>query len=85
MMKRKNASQPPTLKEIATALGISPDTVLQWIIEGRLMIALQGSEAILMVAKNQPLKNRHSGDILILTRQLSKRQWQASSCFALQV
>ena len=80
MMKRQYASQNPSLLEIAQVLGVQPDTVLKWIIEGRLMVALQGTQTIMMVDKNQTLKNHNSGKILILTKHLSNQKWQAFSC-----
>ncbi len=80
MMKRPYASQNPTLLEIANVLAVQPDTVLKWIIEGRLMVALQGAQTIMMVDKNQTLKNHNSGEILILTKHLSNQKWQAFSC-----
>ncbi len=79
-MKRGYASQNPTLLEIADVLGVQADTVLKWIIEGTLMVALQGAQTIMMVDKNQSLKNRNAGEILILTKHLSNQQWQAFSC-----
>ena len=80
MMKRQYASQNPTLLEIAQVLGVQPDTVLKWIIEGRLVVALQGAQTVMMVDKNQTLKNRNSGEILILTKHLSNQKWQSFSC-----
>ena len=79
-MKRGYASQNPTLLEIADVLGVQADTVLKWIIEGRLMVALQGAQTIMMVDKNQSLKNRNAGEILILTKHLANQKWQAFSC-----
>jgi predicted site-specific integrase-resolvase len=79
-MKRGYASQNPTLLEIADVLGVQADTVLKWIIEGTLMVALQGAQTIMMVEKNQSLKNRNAGEILILTKHLSNQKWQAFSC-----
>ena len=80
MMKRQYASQNPTLLEIAQVLGVQPDTVLKWIIEGRLVVALQGAQTVMMVDKNQTLRNRNSGEILILTKHPSNQKWQAFSC-----
>ena len=80
MMKRQHASQHPTLLEIANALGITPDTVLEWIIAGRVTVALQGAQVILMVNKNQSLKNCRSSNVLILTKNLSNQKWQKFSC-----
>ncbi len=79
-MKRGYASQNPTLLEIADVLGVQADTVLKWFIEGKLMIALQGAQTIMMVDKNQSLKNHNSGEILILTKHLSNQKWRAFSC-----
>lgn len=79
-MKRGYASKNPTLLEIADVLGVQPDTVLKWIIEGKLMVALQGAQTIMMVDKNQALKNRDSSEILILTKLLSNQKWKAFSC-----
>jgi hypothetical protein len=79
-MKRQYASQNPTILEIAHVLGVQPDTVLKWILEGKLMVALQGAKTIMMVDKNQTLKNHNNGKILILTKHLSNRKWQAFSC-----
>jgi hypothetical protein len=79
MMKRHCASQDPTLLEIAEVLGIQPEIVLEWIIEGRLLVALQGSKTIMMLDSNQSLKNHNSGKILIMTKQPSQR-WLAFSC-----
>jgi len=78
-MKRGYASQNPTLLEIADVLGVQADTVLKWIIEGTLMVTLQGAQTIMMVDKNQSL-NRNAGEILILTKHLSNQKWQAFSC-----
>jgi hypothetical protein len=80
MMMRQHAFQHPTLLEIANALGITPDTVLEWIIEGRVTVALQGAQVILMVDKNQSLKNCRSGNVLILTKHLSNQKWRKFSC-----
>ena len=80
MMKRHCASQDPTLLEIAEVLGIQPEIVLEWIIEGRLLVALQGSQTIMMVDSNQSLKNHNSGKILILTKQPSTQKWLTFSC-----
>ncbi len=80
MMKRHLASQDPTLLEIAEVLGIQPESVLEWIIEGRLLVAFQDSKTIMMVDSNQSLKNRNSGKILILTKQPSNQSWQTFSC-----
>jgi hypothetical protein len=79
-MKRSYASQNPTLLEIADVLGVQADTVLKWIIEGRLMVALQGAQTIMMVDKNQSMRNKNSGEILILTKNLCNQKWQAFSC-----
>jgi predicted site-specific integrase-resolvase len=79
-MKRGYASKNPTLLEIADVLGVQPDTVLKWIIEGKLMVALQGAQTIMTVDKNQALKNSNSGEILILTKLLSNQKWKAFSC-----
>ncbi len=80
MMKRHYASQDPTLLEIAEVLGIQPEVVLEWIIEGRLLVAFQGSQTIMMVDYNQSLKNHNSGKILILTKQPSTQKWLTFSC-----
>jgi hypothetical protein len=80
MMKRQYASPNPTLLEIAQVLEVQPDTVLKWIIEGRLMVAFQGAQTIMMLDKNQALKYRNSGEILILTKHFSNQNWQAFSC-----
>jgi hypothetical protein len=79
-MRRSFASQNPTLLEIADVLGVQADTVLKWIIDGKLMVALQGAQTIMMVDKNQSLKTSNSGEILILTKNLSNQKWQAFSC-----
>lgn len=79
-MKRHYASHDQTILELAEVLGIQPDIVLQWIIEGRLLVALQDSQTIMMVDKNQTLKNPNSGKILILTKQPSNQRWRAFSC-----
>jgi hypothetical protein len=80
IMKRHCASQNPTILEIAQVLEIQPDTVLKWIIDGRMQVALQGPRTIVMVDENQTLKNHNSGKILILTKQLSNQRWLAFSC-----
>jgi hypothetical protein len=79
-MRRHYASQNPTLLEIAHVLAIQPDTVLKWIIEGKLMVALQGSQTIIMLDKNQTLQHCKPGEILILTKHLSNSTWQSFSC-----
>jgi phage antirepressor YoqD-like protein len=80
MMKRHYASQDPTLLEIAEVLGIQPEEVLEWTIEGRLLIDLKGSKNIMMLDSNQSLKKHNSGKILILTKQPSTQNWQNFSC-----
>lgn len=79
-MKRGYAFQNPTLLEIADVLGVQADTVLKWIIEGTLMVALQGAQTIMMVDKKQSLKNCNAGEIQILTQHLSSQKLQAFSC-----
>jgi hypothetical protein len=79
-MKRSYASHHPTLIEIADVFGVPADTVLKWIIEGRLLVALQGAQTIMMVDKNQSPKNPIFRKILILTKNLSNQKWQAFSC-----
>lgn len=79
-MKRNFASQHPTLPDIAQVLGIQPDTVLEWIIEGRLLIAWQGSQAIMTVDSNQAVKNQTPGRIIILAKRPPNHTWQGFSC-----
>jgi hypothetical protein len=80
MTKRHCDSQDPTLLEIAEVLGIQPEEVLEWTIEGRLLIDLKGSKKIMLLDSNQSLKNHNSGKILILTRQPSTQKWLTFSC-----
>ena len=79
-MQAQFASQNPTILEIAHVLGILPETALRWIIEGRLLVAFQGAQTVMMVDKNRSLKNQNSGKVLILTKHLANRNWMAFSC-----
>lgn len=79
-MKRHCTAQDPTLLEIAEVLGIQPEVALEWIIEGRLLVASQGCKKIMMLDYSQSLKNHNSGKILILTKQPSTQKWLTFSC-----
>ncbi len=79
-MKQYYAAQDRTLVEIADVLGIQPDIVLEWIIEGRLLVAFQGDRTLLLVDRNNTLKDRNSGKVLILSNQICSERWFAFSC-----
>jgi tRNA A37 threonylcarbamoyladenosine dehydratase len=70
----------PTLLEIAEVLGTQPDTVLQWLIEGRLVVTQQDSQTVMMVDSHQPLKNQRASNRLVLTKKSANQGKQASSC-----
>jgi predicted site-specific integrase-resolvase len=70
----------PTLLEIAEVLGTEPDTVLQWLIEGRLVVTRQDSQTVMMVDSHQPLKNRRANNRMILTKKSANQKKPACSC-----
>jgi hypothetical protein len=80
MMKRHCASKDPTLLEIAGVLGIQPEEVLEWVIDGKLRVAFPSSKKIMRLDSNQSLKNHDSSKILILTKQPSTQKWLTFSC-----
>jgi len=79
-MTRYTTYLDPTLREIAEVLGIGPDTVLQWLIEGRLVVTRQDSQAMMMVDTHQTLKDHNAGKLLILTKKSAPRKRQSFSC-----
>jgi hypothetical protein len=78
-MKRQFASQDPTLLEIAKVLGIQPDTVLQWIIEGRVLVAMQGPRTKIMVDSDQTYQDQTPGKVMILIKQPPTQKWRTFS------
>jgi len=70
----------PTLLEIAEVLGTQPDTVLQWLIEGRLVVTQQDSQTVMMVDSRQPLKNQMANNLMISTKKSANQKKQACSC-----
>jgi hypothetical protein len=79
-MTRFTTCLDPTLLEIGEVLGIQPDTVLQWIIEGRLLVTRQDSQAKLLAGPHRSLKNQKAGKLLILTKKPINQKWQVFSC-----
>jgi hypothetical protein len=77
---RKTTYLDPTLLEIAEVLGVQPDTVLQWLIEGRLVVTRQDSQAKMLVEAHQSLKSLKAGNLLILTKKTTNQKWQAFCC-----
>lgn len=80
MMDATEALKDQPLLEIAAVLGVPPDTVLQWIIEEKLLVALQGSQTILLVDAHQTLHRHNSGRLLILSKQPASQSWRTFSC-----
>jgi predicted site-specific integrase-resolvase len=74
-MKRRTSFRYPSLQEIAEVLEIPADTVLQWVIEGRLVVTRQESQAIMMVDPPPSLKNQKAGKHLILTKKPANHKW----------
>jgi hypothetical protein len=70
----------PTLLEIAEVLGTQPDTVLQWLIEGRLVLTRQDSKTVMIVDAHQLLKNQRTNNLLSLNKKPAKQKKQAFSC-----
>jgi hypothetical protein len=79
-MTRHITAQPPTFDEIAQILGIHSDMVLQWIIEGKLLVAMQGSQTIMRLDSGLAVKNQTAGGIIILTKKPPNKNWPAGSC-----
>jgi hypothetical protein len=79
-MTRDTTCLDPTLLEIGEVLGIQPDTVLQWIIEGRLVVTRQDFHAKLLAGPQRSLKNQKAGNLLILTKKPTNHKWQVYSC-----
>ncbi len=79
-MNGQRALRQQTLLEIADVLGIEPDTVLRWIIEGDLLVAFQGYRTVLLLDANRTLKHPNSGRILILSKHPANQTWRTFSC-----
>jgi hypothetical protein len=79
-MNWQYTAQDPTLYEIAKVLGMSHDTVLQWIIEGRLTLARQDAQTIMIVDPHQGLNHPNTRRFLILTKKAAKQKRRPCAC-----
>lgn len=70
MHPNQSCNQELTLPDIASILGIAPDTALRWAVAGRLSVGRQGCRTIIRVASSRTFTNPQPDRLLIVTHPL---------------